>query len=109
MRLQPICLSASILIMACLAGAQSNDVAGSKDPALFTRMPHYNLTDYKESQFDAFGFTVQKGNDTEEQRVEGRKAEYRYDFDSSAGVMPSMLQIARKWVSLSLSPPQQVV
>jgi len=108
-RVQPIDLFAAILIAACVAGAQSKDVAGSKDPALFTRMPHYNLTDYKESQFDAFGFTVQKGNDTEEQRVEGRKVEYRYDFDSSAGVMPSMLQIARNYQNAALKVGAKVM
>lgn len=97
MRAQNLGLFAAILMAACAAGAQSKNVAGSKDRALFTRMPHYTLTDYKESQFDASDFTVQKGNGREEQRVEGHKVEYRYDFDSSAGVMPSMLQIVRNY------------
>jgi outer membrane protein OmpA-like peptidoglycan-associated protein len=102
MRPQESALVAAILLTACVAGAQSKDVPGSKDPALFTRMPHYILTDYKESPFDAYEFTIQKGNDTADQRVEGHKVEYRYDFDSSAGVPAGMLQIARNYQNATI-------
>ena len=103
MRLQELSIFAAILLAAYSASAQSKDVAGAKDPALFTRMPHYTITDYQESQFAAYDFTVQKGADTAEQRVEGRKVDYRYDFDNSAGgQMPSVLQISRNYQSATL-------
>src|ERR1019366_7609840 len=72
-RLRELSVSAAILLAAYSASAQSKDVAGAKDPALFNRMPHYTIIDYHESQFDGYDFTIKKGSNTAEQRVEGRK------------------------------------
>jgi outer membrane protein OmpA-like peptidoglycan-associated protein len=73
-----------------------SDYKGYKDPALFTRMPHYFLSaenSFDEKPFDAFDFTVKDGS----QHVEGRHLRYDYSFDESAGNMPSTLQIVRNY------------
>jgi OmpA-OmpF porin, OOP family len=84
-------------ILTCLvAAAQMKDHPGYKDPALFTRMPHYFLTSADsvvETPFDAFEFTVKNGT----QRVEGRHLHYTYDFDESAGTSAGFLQIVRNY------------
>lgn len=79
-----------------LAVAQLKDYEGYKDPALFTRMPHYFLTDKDsvvETPFDAFEFTVKNGT----QRIEGRHWHYTYNFDETAGTSPGFLQIVRNY------------
>src|ERR1035437_294784 len=87
----------SLLILTCLvAAAQMKDFEGYKDPALFTRMPHYFLStkdSVVETPFDAFEFPVKNGT----QRVEGRHLHYTYDFDESAGTSPGFLQIVRNY------------
>jgi outer membrane protein OmpA-like peptidoglycan-associated protein len=72
------------------------DYQGYKDPALFTRMPHYFLpseSSVVETPFDGFEFTVKNGT----QRVEGRHLYYTYEFDQSAGNSPGFLQIVRNY------------
>jgi OOP family OmpA-OmpF porin len=84
-------------LTAGIAAAQMSDFTGYKDPALFTRMPHYFLSGedaYVEKAFDAFEFTV-KGGAT--QSVEGRHLHYSYSFDEAAGSNPSFLQIVRNY------------
>ncbi len=76
---------------------QPKDAAGSKDPALFTRMPGFYISDYTEHQFDAYDFPIQKGNTTATQHVEGHWMHWRYDFNPSAGTPPSLLQIQRNF------------
>jgi len=76
---------------------QPKDVAGSKDPALFTRMPDFRIEEYREQQFDGYDFTVQKGNDTAKKHVEGHWTRWRFDFNPSAGTPPSKLQIQRNF------------
>lgn len=84
--------------MASIASfGQPRDVAGSKDPGLFTRMPGFVISDYRDQQFDAHEFVVQKGNDTAKKHVEGHWTQWRYDFDSSAGTPPGKLQIQRNF------------
>ena len=94
---RPIFLTAIPLMAALTCAGQTKDIAGSKDPALFTRMPGFVITDYRESQFDAHEFTVQKGQGTAKKHVEGHQVYWRYDFSSSAGAPPSKLQIARNF------------
>lgn len=90
-------LNAILIISAFTAAAQPADRPGSKDPALFTRMPGYIITDYRESPFDAHEFKVQKGQGTANQHVEGHMIFWRYDFPSSGGVPPSKLQVFRNF------------
>jgi hypothetical protein len=98
MRLQStVFFAAALLIAALPCAAQHPDRAGTKDPALFTRMPGFYIEEYKESQFDAHEFVVQKGNSTANEHVEGHLTYWRYDFNSAAGTPPSWLQIARNY------------
>jgi OOP family OmpA-OmpF porin len=96
MRLRSLVLFSAILLTAGLATA-GQDAEGSKDPALFTRMPHYTITNFDDKQFDAYDFTVKKGNSEEKQHIEGHTISIRYDFDGSTGSAPSPLQIVRNY------------
>jgi outer membrane protein OmpA-like peptidoglycan-associated protein len=86
-----------MLVAAFPSFGQPKDAAGSKDPALFTRMPGFYIYEYTEHQFDAYDFPVQKGNTTVTQHVEGHWTHWRYDFNPSAGTPPSPLQIQRNF------------
>ena len=98
MRLRNILfIAGSMLVAALTSFGQPKDAAGSKDPALFTRMPGFYISEYTESQFDGYDFTVQKGNDTSKKHVEGHWTHWRYDFNPSAGTPPSMLQVQRNF------------
>jgi OOP family OmpA-OmpF porin len=94
MNLRVIC---ALLFLTCsIAAAQMKDYPGYKDPALFTRMPHYFLTSegsVVETPFDAYEFTAKGGT----QRVEGRHLHYTYDFDESVGNSAGFLQIVRNY------------
>jgi len=96
-------VQSAILILLCsgfAAADQLSDRPGFKDPPLFTRMPHFYLSNrnaVKETQFDFLEFRVTKDNKTVTQRVEGNKLIYLYDFDRSAGAPPSGLQVARNY------------
>ena len=83
--------------MATASFGQPKDAAGSKDPALFTRMPGFRIEEYREQQFDGYDFTVQKGNGTATKHVEGHWTRWRYDFNPGAGTPPSMLQVQRNF------------
>ena len=81
-----------LLSSAAAVSAQMADFKGHKDPALFTRMPHYFLTaedSVTDKAFDAFEFQLKSGSE----KVEGRHLHYEYTFDEAAGNMPGMLQI----------------
>ncbi|MGA2113422.1 MAG: OmpA family protein [Bryobacteraceae bacterium] len=98
MRLRNIIFPIAILLATAFTSfGQSQDVAGSKDPALFTRMPGYIITNYRESQFDSHDFVVQKGQSTEQRYVEGHMITWRYDMSSAAGAIPSKLQVFRNF------------
>jgi outer membrane protein OmpA-like peptidoglycan-associated protein len=88
----------SILLLATsiAASAQMSDFKGYKDPALFTRMPHYFLPaedSVIDKAFDAVEFQLKEGT----QSVEGHHVYYQYTFDEAAGNMPGMLQIVRNY------------
>lgn len=78
------------------AVAQMSDFNGYKDPALFTRLPHYFLPSADsvvDTPFDAYEFSTKNGA----QKVEGHHLKYAYDFDESAGTHPGFLQIVRNY------------
>jgi outer membrane protein OmpA-like peptidoglycan-associated protein len=84
------------LSAAAVATAQLSDFSGYKDPALFTRMPHYFLSgegSFADKPFDAVEFMTTAGS----QRVEGHHLTYQYSFEESAGTAPSFLQIVRNY------------
>ena len=85
-----------LFLAAAAAPAQLTDYQGYKDPALFTRLPHYFLSNqdsFVDTPFDAYEFTVKDGT----QRVEGHHLYYGYGFDESAGNHPGFLQIIRNY------------
>jgi hypothetical protein len=92
------CFLTSTLFLATsmAASAQMSDFKGYKDPALFTRMPHYFLPaedSFVEKAFDSYEFQLKAGTE----RVEGRHLLYEYSFDEAAGNMPGTLQIVRNY------------
>jgi OmpA-OmpF porin, OOP family len=92
-RVALVCVLAAL--SALVAFAQKPDIPGSKDPALLTRMPGFYIEEYRESQFDAHEFVVQKGNSTANQHVEGHLTYWRYDIIPGTATLPSWLQIFR--------------
>jgi OmpA-OmpF porin, OOP family len=90
-------VSALAITVALPCAAQQQDRPGSKDPAIFTRMPGFVISDYEERQFDTFDFPVHKGTGTTTQRVEGHWTHWRFDFDRSKGAFPSSLQVQRNF------------
>jgi OOP family OmpA-OmpF porin len=76
------------------------DFKGVKDPALFTRMPHFYLISANsvvERQFDSRIFFVKEAKTVERKPIEGRLSIYKYVVDRSAGPLPSGLQIMRNY------------
>src|ERR1035437_363742 len=86
----------SILLLgtSIAASAQMSDFKGHKDPALFTRMPHYFLPaedSVTDKAFDAFEFQLKDGT----QSVEGRHLHYVYTFDEAAGGTDGVVALSR--------------
>ncbi len=78
-----------------LAASDPNDAEGSKDPALFSRMPGFHIYNYKELDFDRFEFEV---GPRKTQAVEGRHV--YVDYYANEGIkVPSGLQIVRNYVN----------
>jgi OmpA-OmpF porin, OOP family len=78
-----------------LAAGHPDDAKGSKDPALFSRMPGFHIYNYRELDFDRFDFPV--GPD-KTQAVEGRH--YYVDYYANEGVKhPGPLQITRNYLN----------
>ena len=94
--MNPRNLAILFALTAVAASAQLSDYNGYKDPALFTRLPHYFLSGegaFVDTPFDGVEFTVKSGA----QRVEGHHMKYSYSFDESAGPNPGFLQIIRNY------------
>lgn len=81
-----------LLVVSGLAAAQQ-DVAGSKDHPLFTRMPGFYISSYEEQEFGGYVFRDAKFNEV---RVEGRLVRIIYEQkEGAADVSP--LQIHRNY------------
>jgi outer membrane protein OmpA-like peptidoglycan-associated protein len=87
------------LLLIMLAGIGSliaqEDAEGSKDPALFTRMPGFHIYRYEDLQFDKFEFKI---NSEKTQTVEGHSLFIIYWLKENAQ-SPSPLQIVRNYTS----------
>jgi len=91
-----------LLLMFCLvplhqslAAGDPNDAEGSKDPALFNRMPGFYIYNYQELEFDRYEFPI--GPD-KTQAVEGHH--FYVDYYANDGIkMPSSLQIVRNYTN----------
>lgn len=94
--MNPRTMAVLFFLSSFVAAAQMTDCQGCKDPALFTRMPHYflpNADSVVDTPFDGVEFMVKQGT----QRVEGHHLHYAYVWDDAAGTSPGFLQIVRNY------------
>jgi OmpA-OmpF porin, OOP family len=107
-----------LLYMALLLSFQATAVLAAhpdegrgSDPALFSRMAHFYLSyDVKAVEFADFEFRTDKADRMDSQVVEGRYAEYIYDFDDSSGATcPSALQIVRNYQNAAIRAGGQIM
>jgi OmpA-OmpF porin, OOP family len=74
-----------------LSTAADQDLKGSKDPALLSRMPNFHIAEYKDTEFDSHRFINQ---DKKPVIVEGHKYYIGYRLDKGAAE-PGELKIRR--------------
>jgi len=83
-----------------LAQKPLKDAPGTKDPALFTRMPGFYLpsaASMVEKAFDSYTFMVKGEKGIERKAIEGHLLTYKYILDRTSGSSPSSLQIMRNY------------
>ena len=98
-RLAAFLTLASIFQFTSSATFAQSDAEGSKDPALFTRMPGYHIYRYDDLQFDRYEFKT--GPDKVE-AVEGHHLFIIYDLNDGV-TAPSPLQIGRNYINAAKS------
>jgi hypothetical protein len=87
----------SLLLGLCGSAARAQDIEGSKDHPMFSRMPGYQIVEYDEQEFGAHDFALET-----EKHVEGRY--WRIGYGITEGARKSgPVQIARNYTNL-LSP-----
>jgi Outer membrane protein and related peptidoglycan-associated (lipo)proteins len=79
-----------------LAASDPNDVQGSSDPPLFTRMPGYFIESYENKDFDSAKLVI--GADGKTMTVEGHYTYIRYETDDRAK-SASAVQIRRNYAN----------
>jgi OmpA-OmpF porin, OOP family len=96
----------SLLPMLCLislnhaiASAEPGDFDGSKDPAIFSRMPGFIITNYRELDFSRFEFPI---GPRKTQPLEGHHVYLDY-FAKENIKIPSGLQITRNYANAAKS------
>ncbi len=82
------------------------DIEGSKDPDLFTRMPNYFINEYKDEDFGKFDFWL---GGEKYQSVEGRHLELIYNLKENVSQSHSGLQITRNYINALKKIGGQVV
>ncbi len=92
-------LLTGILILTVNSAASQNDTEGSKDPALFTRMPGYHIYRYDDLQFDQYEFRV---SDSKTEIVQGHSLFIIYDANDNIQT-PSPLQIGTNYINAARS------
>ena len=97
--LSGIFLLTGILILTANSAFSQNDAEGSKDPALFTRMPGYHIYRYDDLQFDQYEFKI---NNDKTQIVQGHSLFIIYDANDNIKV-PSPLQIGTNYINAAKS------
>lgn len=90
------CLFLSVLTMSASAVSDPDDAEGSKDPALFTRMPGYHIYRYEVTQFDRYEVPI--ASDFKTQAEEGRHTWIVY-WPNEGITQPSGLQIIRNYAN----------
>jgi len=88
-----------VLLLLILSGfaplVAQEDAEGSKDPALFTRMPGYHIYRYDDVQFDKYEFRISADKTLD---VEGHHLFILYDLNNNVQV-PSPLQTVRNYTN----------
>ena len=97
--LSGIFLLSGILILTVNCAFAQDDAEGSKDPALFTRMPGYHIYRYDDLQFDQYEFKI---SDNNTQIVQGHSLFIIYDANDNIQV-PSPLQIGTNYINAARS------
>ena len=91
-RVVTIWFSTLALVIACdVSSAAAQDVPGSKDHPLLSRMANFHISAYKESEFDSYRFI---GADKKPSSVEGHKYYLEYRMTQGA-TEPGELKIRR--------------
>ncbi|MFH2091731.1 MAG: OmpA family protein [Pseudomonadota bacterium] len=87
-----LCLN---LLPSAFAASDPNDSPGSKDPALFSRMPGFHIYGYEVNSFARYEFSV---GPNKTQKVEGYDTLVIY-YANDGITLPSGLQITRNYVN----------
>ena len=96
----------SLLMIAGISTLNAQqDAEGSKDPALFTRMPGYHIYRYDDLQFDKYEFRI---SDQKNQVIEGHHLTIYYDLNDNVQA-PSPLQIGRNYTNAAKKVGGQLV
>ena len=86
-----------LVLITCLLvtslGLNAQDVKGSQDHPLLTRMPNFSINNYQVKEFDQFKFKNEQGK---EFAVEGKKYQISYKLSEGSPV-PSYIQILRNF------------
>lgn len=82
-----------------------NDSEGSKDPALFSRMPNHYISGYTDNQFDKFEFKTGEGKTL---AIEGHRMTINYDIKPNAPAV-SGLQVVRNYTNAIKKVGGQIV
>jgi OOP family OmpA-OmpF porin len=83
----------SLLSVKGLSQATQQDIKGSKDHPMVTRMPDFWISEYKENEFDSYKFT---GADKKPLIIEGHKYSILYKLNTGASD-PGALKIVRNF------------
>ena len=83
-----------------IAVSDPNDLEGSKDPAMFTRMPGYYISRFEEREFERYEVPV--SGDFKTQAVEGHYTWILYAANEGIK-QPSGLQIVRNYTNAALA------
>lgn len=84
-------ISMFILLMNANSATQEQDLKGSKDHPLLTRMPDFHITAYRDTEFDSYRFI---GENRQAVSVEGHK--YYIEYHLNSGIAePGELKIRR--------------
>ena len=81
------------LLLAAVPALGQEDVPGSTDHPLLSRMPGFFISDYDEKDFDQADFKSSKGDDIQ---INGRKFHIEYDIKDGEKA-PSEIQIIRNY------------
>lgn len=84
-----------IILLAAMAFAQEQDVEGSQDHPLLSRMKNYYISEYKESAFDSHDFYDAEDN---EYVIEGRKWVISYTLKEGFNP-PGQLKVRKNFIN----------